>query len=54
MSGHTKDFGKLVFTASYLALNIKDSVKTKPASSLVVSLVKALNGTPPSCEVKRW
>ena len=31
-SGHTKHFRKLVFTASCLALSIKDSVKTKPAS----------------------
>ena len=53
-SGHTKDFRKLVFTASCLALSIKDSVKTKPASSLVVSLGKALNGIPPSCVVERW
>ena len=53
-SGHTKDFRKLVFTASCLALSIKDSVKKKPASSLVVSLGKTLNGTPPSCVEKRW
>ena len=53
-SGHTKDFRKLVFTASCLALSIKDSVKTKPASSLVVSLGKTLNGIPPSCVVERW
>ena len=54
-SGHTKDFRKLVFTASCLALSIKkNSVKTKPASSLVVSLEKALKGIPPSCVVERW
>ena len=53
-SGHAKDFGKLVFTASCLALSIKDFGKTQPASSLVVSLGKALNGIPPSCLVERW
>ena len=53
-SGHTKDFRKLVFTASCLRLSIKDSVKTKLASLLVVPLGKALKGTPPSCVVERW
>ena len=41
--GHIKDFKKLVFTASCLALNIKESVKAKTASLLVVPLGKALN-----------
>ena len=41
-SGYTKDFRKLVLTAFCLALSIKDSVKIKPASLLVVSLEKAL------------
>ena len=35
------------------ALSIMDSVKTKPASSLVVPLGKKLNVTPPSCAVER-
>ena len=44
-----KDFKKMVFTASLLgAQQIRDSVENKPASLLVVSLGKALNGTPPS------
>ena len=39
----------MVFTASLLgAQHIRDSVENKPASLLVVSLGKALNGTPPS------
>ena len=33
-SSHNKDFRKLVLKASCLALSIKNSVKTKPASSL--------------------
>ena len=38
---------KMVFTASLLgALHIRDSVENKPASLLVVSLDKALNGMP--------
>ena len=48
-SGCTKDFRKFVFTASCLALSIKDSVKTKSTSSIVVPFGKALNGTPPLC-----
>ena len=37
------------FTASLLgAQHIRDSVENKPPSLLVVSLGKALNGTPPS------
>jgi len=44
----TKDLLKMVFTASLLgAQQIKRSVKKKPASLLVVSLGKTLNGTPP-------
>ena len=39
----------MVFTASLLgAQHIRDSVKNKPASLLVVSLDRALNGMPPS------
>ncbi len=38
----------MVFTASLLGVQqIKRSVKIKPTSLLVVSLGKALNGTPP-------
>ena len=40
---------KMVSTASLLgARHIRDSVENKPASLLVVSLGKALNGMPPS------
>ena len=40
---------KIVFTASLLgAQHIRNSVENKPASLLVVSLGKALNGMPPS------
>ena len=40
---------KLVFTASLLDIqHLKDSVKNKPASLVVVPLGKALNGIPPS------
>ena len=45
----TSELAGFVFT-----LSIKDSVKTKPASSLVVPLGKALNGIPSSCVVERW
>ena len=39
----------MVFTASLLgALQNRDSVENKPASLLVVSLVKTLNGIPTS------
>ena len=39
----------MVFTASLLgAEHIRDSVENKPASLVVVSLGKALNGMPPS------
>ena len=39
----------MVFTASLLgAPHIRDSVENKPASLLVVSFGKALNGMPPS------
>ena len=39
----------MIFTASLLgAQHIRDSVENKPASFLVVSLGKALNGMPPS------
>ena len=39
---------KLVFTASLLDGQQRDSVKNKPASSLVVPLGKALGGITPS------
>ena len=40
---------KLVFTASLLdAQHLRDSVKNKPVSLLVMPLGKALNGIPPS------
>ena len=43
-----KDFKKVVFTASLLgAWHLWKVVDNKPTSSLVVSLGKALNGTPP-------
>ena len=44
-----KDFKKGIFTASLLGAQHKkgDSVENKPASLLVVSLGKALNGMPP-------
>ena len=43
-----KDFKKWYSQLPYLALSIKrDRVENKPASLLVVSLGKALNGTPP-------
>ena len=49
LSSHTKRLLKMVFTASLLgAQQIRDSVENKPASLLVVSLGKALNGMPPS------
>ena len=39
----------MVFTAFLLgAQHIRDNVENKPASLLVVSLGKALNGVPPS------
>ena len=39
----------MVFTDSLLgARHLRDVVKSKPASSLVVSLSKALNGKPPT------
>ena len=39
----------MIFTASLLgSQHIRESVENKPASSLVVSLGKALNGMPPS------
>ena len=39
----------MVFTASLLgAQHIRDSVENEPASLLVVSLGKALNGIPPN------
>ena len=42
-------FKKMVFTASLLgAQHNRDNVENKPASLLVVSLGKALNGIPPS------
>ena len=44
-----KDLKKMVFTASLLGVQrIRDSVENKPASLLVVSLGKALNGMAPS------
>ena len=48
-SGQSNDFRKLVFTTSCLAFSIKgDSMATKKASLLVVSLGKALNESPPA------
>ena len=45
----SKDFKKLVSTAFLLdARHLGEVVENKPASSLVVSLGKAVNGTPPS------
>ena len=45
-----KDFKKIVFTVSAWRSADRHSVENKPASSLVVSLDKALNGTPlPFC-----
>ena len=46
-----KDFQKMIFTASLLgAQHNRDSVENKPASLLVVSLGKTLNGMLPfSC-----
>ena len=48
-SSHTKRLQKMIFTASLLGAEHKksNSVQKKPASLLVVSLGKALNGTPP-------
>ena len=44
-----KNFLKMVFTASLLgAQQNRDCVENKPASLLVVSLAKTLNGAPPS------
>ena len=49
VESHQKTFKKMVFTASLLgARHIRDSVENKPASFLVVSLGKALNGMPHS------
>ena len=49
VESYLKTLKKMVFTASLLgAQQIRDSVENKPASLLVVSLGKALNGTPPS------
>ena len=48
LSSHTKRLQKMVFTASLLgARHLGKVVENKPASSLVVSLGKTLNGTPP-------
>ena len=47
VKSYDKDFKKMVFIASLLgATHLWEVVKNKPASSLVVSLDKALNGTP--------
>ena len=49
VESYQKTLKKMVFTASLLgAQHIRDSVENKPASLLVVSLGKALNGMPPS------
>ena len=46
---------KLVFTASLRDTRyLRDSLKNKPASILVVSLGKALCGIPHLCVVDRW
>ena len=48
LSSHTKKLSKMVSTASLLnARHLGKVVENKPASSLVVFLGKALNGTPP-------
>ena len=48
-SSHTKKLLKMLFTASLLgAQQNRDSVENKPASLLVASLSKTLNGVPPS------
>ena len=46
----------MVFPTSFLgARHLGEIVENKPASSLAVSLGKALNGTPPSFYVEdRW
>ena len=43
-SGCTKYFRKLIFTASFLALSIKNSVKTKPTNSIVCPSERHLMG----------
>ena len=43
---------KMVFTA--FLLGARNVVQDKPASSLVESLAKTLNGTPPPCVEDRW
>ena len=49
VESYQKTLKKMVFTAFLLgAQHIKDSVENKPASLLVVSLGKVLNGMPPS------
>ena len=51
----TKYLSSLVFTASLLgARHLGEVVENKPASSLVVSLGKALNGTPHLYVEDRW
>ena len=52
LSSHTNRLLKMVSTASLLeARHLRNVVENKPASSLVVFLGKALNGTPASlCE----
>ena len=55
LSSHTKRLLKMVSTASLLgARHLKEVVENKPASSLVVSLGKALNGTPRLYVEDRW
>ena len=47
LSSHTKRLYKMVSTASLLgAQHLREVVENKPASSLGVSLGKALNGMP--------
>ena len=47
VESYQKTFKKMVFTASLLgARHLGEVVENKPASSLVVSLGEALNGTP--------
>ena len=49
VESYQKTLKKMVFTAFLLgAQHIRDSVENKPASLLVVSLGKVLNGMPPS------
>ena len=55
LSSHTKRLKKMVSIASLLgARHLGEVVENKPVSSLVVSLGKALNGTPHLHVEDRW